>query len=139
MIETKIDHLFPGLEIIYENHGYNDCSNLSVIKKDDFIKIDEEFYNFAQVCNNCWGHKIAITKDGKIRPCIYSNIIIDDLKNLNNPKTIEKIKSYWYITKDKVEKCKDCELRYLRMRDRRELRSDEFVWFDHLRHFTPSY
>lgn len=30
----------------------------------------------------------------------------------NRPQTIEKIKSYWYISKDKVQKCKECELRY---------------------------
>ena len=108
----RIEDLFPGIEIFYESLDYLKCSNLSVIKEDDFVKIDEEFYNFSQVCNNCWGHKISITKDGNIRPCIYSNIIIDSLKNLSDPKTIEKIKSYWYITKDKVEKCMDCELRY---------------------------
>ena len=107
-----IGNLFNDYEILFENLDYKKCSDLSVIDKSDFIKIDEDFFYFCQVCNNCWGHKISITKDGKIRPCIYSNIEIDDLRNINKPETIEKIKSYWYITKDKVEKCKDCELRY---------------------------
>jgi radical SAM protein with 4Fe4S-binding SPASM domain len=121
----RIENLFQGFEIIYEDSDdYLKCSKNSIIKKDDFVKIDEEFYNFSQVCNNCLGHKISITKDGKIRPCIHSNIIIDDLKNLNNPETIEKIKSYWYITKDKVEKCKECELRYFCI-DCRELAQRE--------------
>lgn len=109
---NKIDDLFPDTEIIYETLDFLKCSSLSVVKKDDFVKADEESYTFNHICNNCWGHKIAVTKDGKIRPCIYSTIIIDDLKNLNNSNTIEKIKSYWYITKDNVEKCKECELKY---------------------------
>ena len=108
----SIEGLFPGIEILYENPDYQKCSNLSVIKKNDFVKTEEDVYNFNRICNNCWGHKISITKDGKIRPCIYSNMIIGELENLNNRETVEKIKSYWYITKDKVEKCKECELRY---------------------------
>lgn len=109
--EAIVD-FFPGVEILFENYEYLKCSKLSFIKRDDFIKTDEEFYSYSKVCNNCWGHKISITKDGMIRPCIYSNIIIDDLKNLTDIKTIEKIQNYWYITKDNVEKCKDCELKY---------------------------
>jgi radical SAM protein with 4Fe4S-binding SPASM domain len=120
----RIDNLFPGVEIDYEKPDYLKCSNLSVIKKTDFVKTDEELYRFSQVCNNCWGHKISITKDGMIRPCIYSNIVIDDMENLNSPKTIEKIQSYWYITKDIVEKCKECELRYFCI-DCRELAQRE--------------
>ena len=120
----RIDDLFPGVEIHYENPDYHKCSSLSVIKKTDFVKTDEELYKFSQVCNNCWDHKISITKDGMIRPCIYSNIIIDDLEKLNSPKTVEKIQSYWYLTKDKVEKCKECELRYFCI-DCRELAQRE--------------
>lgn len=108
----SIENWFPGINVFYEEIDYQKCSNLCTIKKGNLIKTDREFYNFAQVCNNCWGHKISITKDGKIRPCIFSNIIIEDLEKLNDPKTIKQIKSYWYITKDKIEKCKECELRY---------------------------
>jgi len=39
-------------------------------------------------------------------------------------KTVEKIQSYWYLTKDKVEKCKECELRYFCI-DCRELAQRE--------------
>ena len=109
---TSIENLFPGVDVLYESPDYRECSSLSEIKKSDLIKTDREFYNLAQVTNNCWGHKISITKDGKIRPCIYSDIIIGDLEHLTDPETIEKIRSYWYISKDKVERCKECELRY---------------------------
>jgi uncharacterized protein len=108
----SIDDLFPGVEILYESPDYKKCSSLSVIKKSDLVKTEREFYNFSQICNNCWGHKISITKDGKIRPCIYSKIVVGDLEHLTDPKTVKKIKSYWYISKDKVETCQECELRY---------------------------
>jgi len=31
---------------------------------------------------------------------------------LKNPGIIDEIEKYWYLTKDKVDKCKICELRY---------------------------
>jgi radical SAM protein with 4Fe4S-binding SPASM domain len=63
--------------------------------------------------NTCWGKKIAITKDNKIRPCIFSEIIVGDIQKNDIYDVIEKIRKYWTITKDKVEKCRDCEFRYV--------------------------
>ncbi|MHA1919668.1 MAG: SPASM domain-containing protein [Promethearchaeota archaeon] len=59
------------------------------------------------------GEKICITKDGEVRPCIYSQISIANIFNDNIERIFEKIKTYWEITKDKVEVCKNCELRYV--------------------------
>ncbi|MCP5108716.1 MAG: grasp-with-spasm system SPASM domain peptide maturase, partial [bacterium] len=45
--------------------------------------------------------------------CIYSNIVIGDIMSEDTGEILEKLQTYWHITKDKVEKCKDCELRYV--------------------------
>ena len=70
-------------------------------------------YYFNMRFNSCWGKKIAVTKDGKVRPCIYSEIIIADLKRSQLRDIIEASKRYWDITKDKIDRCKDCELRFV--------------------------
>lgn len=78
-----------------------------------FGYIDEELYFLNTNFNSCWGKKIAITTDLKIRPCIYSRIIIGDLIRDEIMDVILKAKEYWHLTKDNVKKCKDCELRYV--------------------------
>ena len=68
--------------------------------------------NFNKYKNSCWGYKIAVTKEGKVRPCIYSEIVLGDLQDVNINQVLIDIKPYWFLTKDKIEKCKICELRY---------------------------
>ena len=63
--------------------------------------------------NSCWGHKIAITKDSILRPCIYSGINLGKLDTIKFNQLIDSIKIYWDLTKDHIDKCKDCELRYV--------------------------
>ncbi len=75
--------------------------------------ISELIYNFNKENNSCWGGKVAVTKDGKVRPCIYSNIVMGDIQSEDIDIILEKLQTYWHITKDKVEKCKDCELKYV--------------------------
>ncbi len=110
--EDKIKQLLPSVELIYKKRSFNECIEMSKING-EFSKTNESDYRFNQIYNSCWGQKIAVTKDGKIRPCIFSNIIIADLKSTPVSEIIMKAKNYWYFTKDKVEKCKECELRYV--------------------------
>ena len=52
-------------------------------------------------------------KDGTARPCIQSQIILGRIFTGDVNMIVEKAREYWKLTKDKVEKCKDCELRYV--------------------------
>jgi len=110
----KVRHqkLFPKIKITEKRKNFNRCVKLSKVDK-NFPKITESFFRFNMKYNSCWGKNIAITKDNKIKPCIFSEIVIGDLEKDNIYDMIEKIKGYWFITKDKVKKCKDCELRYV--------------------------
>ncbi len=101
-----------NLEIIRLDKDYIQCQKLACVKG-DFNKITHSSYLFNQRFNSCWGTKIAITSDGKVRPCIYSEISIGDIESLSIHQIIEGLKPYWELTKDKVEICKDCELRYV--------------------------
>jgi radical SAM protein with 4Fe4S-binding SPASM domain len=100
-----------------------------VIKEKNFqrcremVRVDEHFspitlasYRFNRQYNSCWGAKLAITADGKIHPCIYSEICVGhwhDLELTSIEAIIEKLKPYWKLSKDKVEICKACELRHI--------------------------
>lgn len=79
----------------------------------EFERISEPVYLFNKKYNSCWGEKLAISQDGKVRPCIYSNIIVGDIREDDIEGILEKLKELWKITKDSVEKCKDCELRHV--------------------------
>jgi radical SAM protein with 4Fe4S-binding SPASM domain len=109
--KEKPDELFPGVEIILKEKNFSDC--MEMIKIDgEFEQIDRDTYQFNKIFNSCWGKKIAITKDGKIRPCIYSEIIIGDIIEQSLNEILAKISFYWTLNKDKIEKCKICEFRY---------------------------
>lgn len=105
-------NIFTGIQVDHVKKDQNKCSRLAVIRKGDILKTDSAFYNYSRIFNNCWGRSIAITKDEIIRPCIYSEIKICNLDQLKSLGIIDKIEKYWYLSKDKVEKCKVCELRY---------------------------
>ncbi|MFO7866267.1 MAG: SPASM domain-containing protein [Candidatus Aminicenantes bacterium] len=70
-------------------------------------------YMYNSQNNPCWGGKVAITKKEEIKPCIYSRIILGKLKRDSIEDVFPKILEYWSITKKKIEKCRDCEFRFL--------------------------
>jgi uncharacterized protein len=110
----KINKFFPSTPILYKKKSFNACISLlkKVGNKIDKIKEDDYFFNKRR--NSCWGKKIAVTKDNKIRPCVYSNIVLGELKNKAPLQSIlERAWKYWKINKDHVDKCKDCEVKYV--------------------------
>lgn len=65
--------------------------------------------------NRCLNHKISIDIKGNIKNCpsmkhVYGNIndtsLLDVYKN-------KKFQSFWYLRKDKIHVCQDCEYRYV--------------------------
>jgi len=88
---------------------------------EDFL-IDEQvmdvdvfnfFYN--QQFNPCWGNKIAIDLQGDLKPCLWSNESIGNVKRDNIKDLIfsGRFDCFWELSKDKFEFCKECEYRYL--------------------------
>jgi len=100
------------VEIIKKEKNFQQCTANAKVDA-NFDRVTESFYLFNKKYNCCWGGKVAITREGKIRPCIYSSIVAGDIDKDAPGEILEKLKKYWTITKDKVEKCKECELRYV--------------------------
>jgi len=107
-----VSEVFPGVHIIRKDKKFESCMLLTVIT-DDFLKVNEDEYRLKMHFNSCWNGRIAVTSDGKFRPCIYSTIVLGDIKNNCSEKIIDEYQKYWRITKDKVVICKDCELKYV--------------------------
>jgi radical SAM protein with 4Fe4S-binding SPASM domain len=109
---SEVSKFFPGVPIILKDKKFESCMLLAGVTE-DFLKVKEDDYRFKMHFNSCWGGRIAVTSDGKLRPCIYSTIVLGDIKEKCREKIIDEYYKYWRITKDKVAICKDCELKYV--------------------------
>lgn len=79
----------------------------------NFNKIDENSYHFNRYYNSCWGKRITVLKDGAVKPCFHSRIVFGNIFVDDMGMMIDQAIECWKLNKDKVEKCKDCELRYV--------------------------
>ncbi len=112
-IHDDSDNIFPFVPTVFKEKDFEACKGLCRVNG-DFPEVSEDKYFFNVRKNSCWGNKVTISKDNKVRPCIHSDIVIGDLEQGGTlPEIIEKAKDYWSITKDQVEICCDCELRYV--------------------------
>lgn len=101
------------LKIEMKEKGFTRCSTHACITN-EFEPTTEFIYMFNEENNSCWGKKLTVTADGKVRPCIHSSVVIGDIHRDNIDAILEKLeKTYWKLTKDKIEKCKACELKYV--------------------------
>lgn len=105
-------NIFPGIMIEKKEKSFNRCLEISKIEA-RFNDFNYSSYRFNMKYNPCWGGKIAVTKKGEIKPCIYSSIIIGNLFNNRMEEIFPTILKYWSITKNKIEKCRDCEFRFV--------------------------
>ena len=78
--------------------------------------VSQKNYDRNREMNSCWFGKVAVTNSGDVLPCVFSrdqkagNVKRQSLTDIVKS---EKMMSFWTLTKDKVEKCKDCEYRYV--------------------------
>lgn len=111
--ELPITTLDP-CKIIKKDKNFQECIDLAV-NNGNFSRITKTSYLINKKYNSCWGGTIAITADGMLRPCIHSGIQLGNItaKNFDIEVIMKSFKEYWYITKDKIKKCRDCELKYV--------------------------
>jgi uncharacterized protein len=112
--ENQIDEILPSVNITYKTMDFNQCKKLSCVDEDfDCDNINEYYYMTNKIKHPCWRNKLAVSKKGEFKPCIYSEIVLGKLGQTNLNEICKKVNKYWYLTKDKITKCKDCELRYI--------------------------
>ncbi|MCP2604597.1 radical SAM protein [Candidatus Aminicenantes bacterium AH-873-B07] len=77
--------------------------------------ISKSQYFFNKEKNSCWFGKIAVTVRGQIIPCVMArNHVMGNVFKIRIKDIIRRkiVKKWWILTKDKIEKCKECEYRY---------------------------
>jgi uncharacterized protein len=79
----------------------------------NFPPVSHITYHINRRYNSCWGGKIAVKIDGSVRPCIHSHIILGYIHTDDVASILKKLREMWGITHDKIEKCKDCELKFV--------------------------
>jgi len=63
--------------------------------------------------NSCLYKKIGIDVDGFIKNCPSTKKIISHVNNINTLKINELETELWYLKKDDISICSDCEFRYI--------------------------
>jgi radical SAM protein with 4Fe4S-binding SPASM domain len=78
------------------------------------LKVGVYEFFYYQHYNPCLGHQIAVDCLGEIKPCLWYNGVIGKIgkDKLFDLIISGKFDNYWEQTKDKIDICKECELRY---------------------------
>ena len=103
---SRIDVKYYSKSISYKDCGY--------IKK-NFFTNNLPFFTESQRHNTCLNRKICIDTEGNIKNCPAMAKSYGNIRDTSLKEAIEKsgFKDLWYICKDQIDVCKDCEFRYM--------------------------
>jgi SPASM domain peptide maturase of grasp-with-spasm system len=78
-----------------------------------FLNLD--FYNESLAYNTCLNKKLTIDRFHKIKNCPFLPEDYGDYRNVKIEEIVQtdEFMKLWFVTKDKIQVCKDCEYRYM--------------------------
>ena len=90
-------------------------SNHCGIISPDYFTINIKTFTEAQKHNTCLNRKISIDTEGYIRNCPSMKEHYGNIKDTTLQQALEHpdFKKYWFVNKDQISVCKDCEFRYI--------------------------
>jgi SPASM domain peptide maturase of grasp-with-spasm system len=99
---------------IFTSQLINDNSHCGIIAKEYFV-LNIQTFTESQKHNTCLNRKISIDVNGEIKNCPSMLKSYGNIKDTTLAEAIEKpgFKDMWYIYKDQIEVCKDCEFRHI--------------------------
>jgi radical SAM protein with 4Fe4S-binding SPASM domain len=91
--------------------NYGQCV---VRSKPAFLPVRQQ-YSCSQHWNSCWFGKAAISPQGDVLPCVFARDQVAGNLHEHSLAWIFQngLRSYWQLTRDKVDVCLDCEYRYI--------------------------
>ncbi len=106
--------IFYGKQVQFSTKPFRDKKNCGVINSNLF-SINIETFTEAQKHNTCLNRKISIDTEGYIRNCPSMPEHYGNIKDTTLQEAMQHpdFKKYWFINKDQIEVCKDCEFRYI--------------------------
>ena len=81
----------------------------------DFFCINMKHFTESQHHNTCLNRKVCIDAEGNIKNCPAMAKSFGNIKDTTLEEAINKpgFKDLWYICKDQIDVCKDCEFRHI--------------------------
>lgn len=117
----SIGHNYTGFDVVRHvthcSQKSHAVTNVEVLRQrymeePGFFTSSEKF-NTNRLWNSCWFGKFAVTSSGDIIPCIFArNLVCGNIRSDSFESIKEKLLTYWRITKDHIDTCRDCEYRY---------------------------
>ena len=100
--------------IIYTKNDGSSHLSCGNVNKDDFFS-NIYLFTEAQQHNTCLNRKISIDTEGYIRNCPSMKEHYGNIKDttLQDALAHPDFKKYWFVNKDQISVCKDCEFRYI--------------------------
>lgn len=118
VFSAPYNKLIPKMDGICLLGFYNtkilNVQNCGCVSTDYFV-VETNHFTESQCHNTCLNRKVCIDAEGNIKNCpamakSYGNINDTTLEEaVNKPG----FKDLWYICKDKIDVCKDCEFRHI--------------------------
>lgn len=109
--------------VIYKHNGLVIISTTEIIRSESKCGVTGDLYCIAEhrlywesmYYNNCLYKKIAVDKEGYIKNCPSMKERFGHVTETTLTSVVQSdgFKKYWHITKDKIEVCSQCELRYV--------------------------
>ncbi|WP_161595787.1 grasp-with-spasm system SPASM domain peptide maturase [Flavobacterium pectinovorum] len=125
--------------LIFSQKEYNKDEILKIKGENNFvinIKLFTESYNY----NNFFHKKVFISEIGDVKNSPFAKIIFGNIQNnsLENIINHTDFKKIWYVKKDFIEVCKDCEFRYMCVDNRNPVQKKVNEWyFEDECHYNP--
>ena len=90
---------------------FTKCGNI----RKELLVYNQQFFTEANSHNTCLNRKICIDANGNIKNCPAMAKSYGNIKDTTLEEAINKpgFKDLWYICKDQIDVCKDCEFRYM--------------------------
>ena len=89
----------------------NHCGNISP----EYFTVNTNSYSFSSNYNNCLAYKISVDQFGNIKNCPSSSNSFGSIDKVSLQTALENtdLKKLWFITKNQVKICSDCEFRMI--------------------------
>lgn len=102
---------YNSIVFVTESFSYNICGEVHPLH---FVT-NLPFFTEAQCHNTCLNRKVCIDAEGNIKNCPVMAKSYGNIRDTTLEEAINKpgFKDLWFINKDKIDVCKDCEFRYM--------------------------
>src|SRR5690606_37404254 len=135
---SKIEKLdLTSFSYYYFETKVNLVDLLLTFKKSELLfGVNVKLFREAQHFNTYFVNKIYFDKNGDIKNSIRLTKSFGNIENLHKVEDLSKIvakkdfQEYWFVHKDLIDICKNCEYRYFCVDNRIPIKRNENEWFN---------